>query len=354
MKHAHPAIPYLGPVEDNLANAFTSAYGGTAGMFRTPYFKGLLAREMSSRGSPAQRAARAMTLVDGNLLHSEGQIRDTLYPEVLPITTVAAAWTRQQVANFTKATAIDHGVIAPRRPRRVRRNRFRLAPVANPTGMFNADPAHVAAAKQLTLDLVTEVTTTQRDKIRRIVHQSIVTGQNADIAGDRIANVVGLFPRWQNAVDNYYLGLLDSGMSKALATARAKDYADLLLGKRGIMIARTELMRAMNAGRFVGWQDLAQRDVIDGGSTLKRWQAAADACDECQTVQPVFGVDTPFDTDRGPMLIPPLHPHCRCTVTIKPVRGGANDEGADADRFTIEAYPDVAGLLDWFVGQSLT
>jgi len=84
---------------------------------------------------------------------------------------------------------------------------------------------------------------------------------------------------------------------------------------RADRIARTETVRAMNAGVEQGW---IQSGIVQG----KEWLGASDMCELCQTMNAQYGPGTGgiplggtfIDTDYGPVNGPPLHPHCRCTL----------------------------------------
>lgn len=193
-----------------------------------------------------------------------------------------------------------------------------------------AAPLHVEAARNLSLALVTKVTKTQRAGIRKLVTESITKGIPPAQQGLRIANIVGLFPRWQNAVNNLHARMIQNRIPPHVADVRAKNYADELLEKRGIMIARTELLRAMNAGRWAGWHDLAHKGVLDPDSAVKQWKGTIDnrICPVCEYLADpmgdgrggvqVVGLDTPFETEYGPVVMPPCHPHDRCSVDLIP------------------------------------
>lgn len=345
-----PSLPPMGERELALRSAFTDAYVPTANILRTPYMATTLKRELEGRGSRSARIERAFAVITPYLEDAEANLQSLWYPEILPVTTVAAAFVRVSVRDsMAKAAYTEHQDKVARRGWRKKKTttRFSLKPSRSRTQRFPADQYHVAAAKTLTLDLVQHVTRTQEGKLKTILGQSISKGINADVTGARLANVVGLFPRWQNAVDNFHTKLLDDGATRAWARQRAKQYADSLLDKRGIMIARTELMRAMNDGRLAGWQDMLDRGVITDAS-IKDWDASPDACDDCSNIRPVYDLDTPFDTPFGDLVVPPLHPHCRCTVSLRPERGKGEDDGRDADVKTINAFPEVADLLSHF------
>lgn len=82
---------------------------------------------------------------------------------------------------------------------------------------------------------------------------------------------------------------------------------------RAMRIARTESVRAINAGREEGWK---QSEIIVG----KEWWGADDMCEFCRALSVQYGPGTggvPLGsnftaTNYGPVSEPPLHPNCRC------------------------------------------
>ena len=94
---------------------------------------------------------------------------------------------------------------------------------------------------------------------------------------------------------------------------------------RAQMIARTEAIRATNAGNFLGWQQAAETGVVPQHLVFKRWLVAPDErlCPTCRGIADrVNGqnngwgipLNVPFD---GALLYPPAHPACRCTVLYR-------------------------------------
>ena len=165
-------------------------------------------------------------------------------------------------------------------------------------------------------------------------------GDDVDILSMRIANLVGLDPRWQRAVFNFE-SRLNSGKENLppdLVQKRVQDYSDWLRERRGIRIARTELMRGMNDGRLAGWNEQAAAGYFDPVMSEKEWSAAPGACPDCSAMNGVrvTGISTLFLTDHGTVLMPPAHPHCRCTAVLHPVHSGDGASAPDADQVAMD------------------
>lgn len=92
---------------------------------------------------------------------------------------------------------------------------------------------------------------------------------------------------------------------------------------RAEMIARTESIRAQNAGSVAQWKESGVVEALE-------WDAAGDGCEFClamdgkvidfgkdflrngETMEGIFGGK--YSTDYERVGYPPLHPNCRCTV----------------------------------------
>lgn len=92
---------------------------------------------------------------------------------------------------------------------------------------------------------------------------------------------------------------------------------------RAEMIARTESIRAQNAGSVAQWKESGVVEALE-------WDAAGDGCEFClamdgkvidfgkdflrngETMEGIFGGK--YATDYERVGYPPLHPNCRCTV----------------------------------------
>lgn len=118
-------------------------------------------------------------------------------------------------------------------------------------------------------------------------------------------------------------GLVDHGESIPELADRVRTVFRRLSGYRAEMIARTEASRAVHAA---GQESAKESGVVRG----KRWLASANSCDRCLDVarqvneshpkglpldQP-FAVGQSKHEEYASVPHPPLHPHCRCSITF--------------------------------------
>lgn len=200
-----------------------------------------------------------------------------------------------------------------------------------------ADPNVYRWAELRAAQLVTSISQTTEESIRRIILEGFkgpITGPNTAV---RLRNVIGLHPRWALAVDRFstreYERLRRAGLShkQALAsTLRSTEkYRAKLIRARAKMISRTEIMTASNNGRQMAWQQ-----GIDGGwvepTSMKRWSTSntlaggvdpkRGICEECRPMKwETVPVDRPFSNG---LMMPPAHPNCRCTAYLVPPSRG--------------------------------
>lgn len=118
-------------------------------------------------------------------------------------------------------------------------------------------------------------------------------------------------------------------------------YARKWIKHRASTIARTESIRALNAGKFMQWQAAVADGTVDGRLVFKRWIVSPGerTCPTCngiarhynalnngwgiqleQLFDPsVLASYKPGRSALQPVLYPILHPSCRCTVVYREV-----------------------------------
>ncbi|HEY8424385.1 MAG TPA: phage minor head protein, partial [Limnochordales bacterium] len=113
------------------------------------------------------------------------------------------------------------------------------------------------------------------------------------------------------------------GLTVAEMRNRLLDEFDDWTVTRAEMVARTETIRASNAGALMAYRY--------AGVQMVEWLPAGDACPYCKALEGkrwaagsvLFdigdewhpeGVERPFRITYEPVRHPPLHPHCRCTL----------------------------------------
>ena len=175
--------------------------------------------------------------------------------------------------------------------------------------VFDATNPQVQAwAQRHAAELVTAVSRQVRNALSAAVLEA-----SAGIAPARLAPLlldtgIGLTRPWMQAVltraEQLGVGASDP---------RVRAYSQQLMRARGRMIARTEVMRAQNAGRMAGWRQAMDAGMLDR-KALKRWLASPRPCPQCQGLAgETVPFGQPFSTGQD---APPAHPHCVCTVVI--------------------------------------
>jgi SPP1 gp7 family putative phage head morphogenesis protein len=201
------------------------------------------------------------------------------------------------------------------------------APKVEFTMSFNkTNPNSLAFARRRAGELVTSIDALTRNSIRKAIIDAFNEGLDYRTTARRIKSVVGLHPRWADAVTNFekneYARLVRGGMKEASARAKAIErstrYSDSLKSKRATMIARTEIQIAQNEGRQEGWNQAAKEGYVDVESQ-KMWIIAQDerTCEICSELD---GEIVPWNEtfSSGHETPGRVHPNCRCTMVIIP------------------------------------
>jgi hypothetical protein len=107
-------------------------------------------------------------------------------------------------------------------------------------------------------------------------------------------------------------------------------YAERMRRYRSEMIARTESIRAMNAGNWLALHYAAEQGLVRRDDLVRRWIPAPDnatgggPCPVCLDIalrnEAGVAFDEPFVlNDAGEtIMFPPAHPHCRCLAWTRP------------------------------------
>ncbi|NDC59946.1 MAG: hypothetical protein EBZ50_14210, partial [Alphaproteobacteria bacterium] len=126
----------------------------------------------------------------------------------------------------------------------------------------------------------------------------------------------------------------DPTLQRAVATGKALTKAQIdkmvdayrrkYLRHRSEVIARTESIRANNAGAAEAWRQAVASGQVDGALVRKRWIVGADeracrVCLEIPRMNPKQGIpiDALFATPIGPLAAPVAHPNCRCSLSYR-------------------------------------
>jgi hypothetical protein len=211
--------------------------------------------------------------------------------------------------------------------------------------------------------------------MREIMADAVKRGVGAEQLGRELRGSVGMLPSHQVAALNYEELLRDRQVSQQTYTRLSRMYRRRLLAYRAEMISRTETMFAVHAGQMIGWQAQILSGLIQPQRTWIEWIVTDDdrLCDRCAPMDgkrvrmpeldPKTGewiphqfvatergfpdgkpdyADSPYDrrmARRGPLRPripvkkgattviplkppirvdhPPLHPNCRCTLSLR-------------------------------------
>lgn len=205
-------------------------------------------------------------------------------------------------------------------------------PVAFSMSFDKTNPNSLAYASRRAGQLVTSIDDLTRQAIRKIIIDSFNEQIDVRRTAVRIKNIIGLHPKWADAVTkfekNEFDRLIQAGIKEARAIERAQKsasaYADRLKSARAKTIARTEIQIAQNEGRMEGYRQADEAGYIDP-ATMKMWITAPDerTCDICA---PLNGEVVPWLAPFSIGLEKPIvHPNCRCTFVIIPPDRGTNE-----------------------------
>lgn len=137
----------------------------------------------------------------------------------------------------------------------------------------------------------------------------------------QLAGTIGLDERSRGALARYDNANVQAGLSVAEIDKRYAAYSDRLKRQRAETIARTETMYAANLGQLYLWESAVRDGLIDPSTTKTMWIVTPDdrLCALCRQMTGERGtvpLGHAFDTPRGGMTAPPMHPRCRCTVGL--------------------------------------
>ncbi|CAB4122843.1 Phage head morphogenesis domain containing protein [uncultured Caudovirales phage] len=113
-------------------------------------------------------------------------------------------------------------------------------------------------------------------------------------------------------------------LSQAQIDKMVDAYEKKYLAFRAQTIARTEALRTTNYGVQDGWRQAVETGKANETLVRRKWVVAVDErlCEVCSPIpgmNPQKGVkfDQPFGTPKGPVMLPPIHPNCRCTIFMR-------------------------------------
>lgn len=173
-----------------------------------------------------------------------------------------------------------------------------------------------------TAELVAQVTDETRRAIRSVITEAFQNGDPPRKAAMRIRSMIGLTDRDAKAVMRRWKELsADSSITEARVAKMTDEYAQSLLRRRALNIARTETVTAANRGVQIAWQEAQRQGSLLPG-VHQEWIAAVDSPRTCAVCLELDSQQVPvgqpfYSPSLGRFLLsPPAHPSCRCAVGL--------------------------------------
>lgn len=186
-----------------------------------------------------------------------------------------------------------------------------------------ADPVTLAAIRGHAGEQITLISRETRKAIRGLLERALASGLPVAQQAREIRALLGLTTRQAVSVARYREGLVAAGERSMRVQDLVTRRARTLLRQRAEMIARTETIHAVNMGAHERLRQAVRDGLVEPGRIRRFWLTATDErlcplCAPVPTMNPQgVGIQTPFETPRGPSLYPPLHPQCRCTAITR-------------------------------------
>lgn len=211
------------------------------------------------------------------------------------------------------------------------------------------NPDTLAFLQNYRLRLIREIDDETREAIRDILIEQARAGDNPRVAARRIRETVGLTRQQTRAVTNYRRALEnldglavqralrdkrfdrtvlraireDHPLTKAQIDDMVERYRERYLKHRAETIARSESIRAANAGAYQAIRQAAARGDVPAEAVRRYWVVAPGerTCPICRAIPKLnpngVGLMQMFKTPVGPLLMPIAHPSCRCTTAVR-------------------------------------
>lgn len=183
-------------------------------------------------------------------------------------------------------------------------------------------PAAEQFARGYSYDLITRVSDKTRGAVQDTLLRALQEGGHPYEQARMIRDSLGLLPQHANAVENYRKSLVEQGRSPAQIASMTERYRTKLINYRAKMVARTETIRAQNAGQYALWQQAVQQGFLE--RPVLRWVTATDerVCEWCGALDGTtveLGDDFAISNGKNGYSEPhpPLHPQCRCALVLE-------------------------------------
>lgn len=166
--------------------------------------------------------------------------------------------------------------------------------------------------------LVVNVNNETRIAIRNVVLEGFRKGHHPYQMAEEIKALVGMTPGQVRAYQAFAANLARRNMSRDWQSNALKNYRERAIERRARNIARTETLRAANAGQLRLWQ-VAGTNGLLGPSAKKLWinTPGPRTCPTCQGMGGrTADINGVWSVEGYSVEAPPLHPSCRCAMGL--------------------------------------
>jgi hypothetical protein len=180
----------------------------------------------------------------------------------------------------------------------------------------------VAFLRDYKFNLIRSISRDTREGIRSTIIHAFEEGGHPRAQARDIMKYVGLTGRQEGAVERYYKMLVKEGRTPEQIERMTERFSQRQLKYRAETIARTETIRAANAGQTQLWLQLADDGLMERRSARKIWIVTPDdrLCPICEDIaasnEDGVPIDGGFLSEDGLIEDPPAHPNCRCATGL--------------------------------------
>ena len=183
-------------------------------------------------------------------------------------------------------------------------------------------PRAIEALQREGLRRVQGITRVTMDALLPPLQEGIAQGIPTPRIAREIVPKIGLTTQQARALDTYAASVAD--LPKEKREARIERKAMQLRRKRSRVIARTEVQTSLNSS-IDAFFSTASGAVGLAPGALKRFWLVTPGERTCELCRPIPGMNPQgrdfgeaFQTPKGPVDRPTLHPNCRCVIIVRP------------------------------------
>lgn len=166
-------------------------------------------------------------------------------------------------------------------------------------------------------ELIANVDEAARKTIREAVARGVAQDEDPRTIARDIRRVIGLTDQQATRIDRARRKMIADGVPVARANRIAARRANVEIGRRAELIARTETMRAVHEGRRELWRELEEAGEVKAERVTRTWvrQSGSALQDICARLNGTTKMLTEeFEIE------PPAHPRCSCVVVMSESR----------------------------------